>query len=63
MEVHASTGSTNASLHNHAVKALANLMTATLNKENILKVMLEKIPKLHEENKKAFEMGYSLGRL
>ena len=39
---------------------LANLMTATLNKENILKVMLEKIPKLHEENKQAFEMGYAL---
>jgi 2-oxoglutarate ferredoxin oxidoreductase subunit gamma len=39
---------------------LANLMTKTLKKEHILKVMLERIPKLHEENKKAFEMGYSL---
>jgi 2-oxoglutarate ferredoxin oxidoreductase subunit gamma len=39
---------------------LANLMATTLNKENILKVMLEKIPKLHEENKKAFDIGYSL---
>ena len=39
---------------------LTNLMTATLNKEQIVKVMLEKIPKLHEENKQAFEMGYAL---
>lgn len=38
---------------------LANLMTTTLNKENIVKVILERIPKLHEENKRAFEIGYS----
>jgi len=39
---------------------LTNLISTTLKKENILKVMLERIPKLHEENKKAFEIGYSL---
>jgi 2-oxoglutarate ferredoxin oxidoreductase subunit gamma len=35
-------------------------MEKTLGKENILQVMLERIPKMQEENKKAFEIGYSL---
>lgn len=39
---------------------LTKLLEGTLKKEEILKVMLEKIPKYQEENKKAFEMGYSL---
>lgn len=39
---------------------LTKLLEGTLGKEEILKVMLEKIPKYHEENKKAFELGYSM---
>ena len=39
---------------------VTHLMENTLGKENILKVMLERIPKMHEENKKAFEIGYSM---
>lgn len=37
---------------------LTRLLDGTLSKEEILKVMLQKIPKFHEENKKAFELGY-----
>ncbi|MHB8918242.1 MAG: 2-oxoacid:acceptor oxidoreductase family protein [Desulfocucumaceae bacterium] len=39
---------------------LTRLLEGTLSKEEILRVMLEKIPKFHDENKKAFEMGYSM---
>jgi len=39
---------------------LTRLLEGTLSKEAILKVMLEKIPKFHEENKKAFELGYNM---
>ncbi|KJR96130.1 MAG: 2-oxoglutarate ferredoxin oxidoreductase subunit gamma [Peptococcaceae bacterium BRH_c4a] len=39
---------------------LTRLLEGTLKKDEILKVMLEKIPKYQDENKKAFEMGYSL---
>ncbi|BCV22850.1 2-oxoacid:acceptor oxidoreductase family protein [Moorella sp. Hama-1] len=40
--------------------AMAKMMTGLVDKENILKAMLERIPRFHEENKKAFEIGYSL---
>jgi 2-oxoglutarate ferredoxin oxidoreductase subunit gamma len=43
-----------------ALGSLTHLMEETLGKENILKIMLERIPKMQEENKKAFELGYSL---
>lgn len=39
---------------------LARMLEGTLSKEEILKVMLQKIPKFHEENKRAFELGYQL---
>ncbi|GBF33312.1 2-oxoglutarate oxidoreductase gamma subunit [Desulfocucumis palustris] len=39
---------------------LTRLLDGTLSKDQVLKVMLQKIPKFHEENKKAFELGYSL---
>jgi 2-oxoglutarate ferredoxin oxidoreductase subunit gamma len=39
---------------------LTHLMDRTLSKEKTLQVMLERIPKAQEENKKAFEIGYSL---
>lgn len=40
--------------------AMARMMTGLVDKENILKAMLERIPRFHEENKKAFELGYAL---
>jgi 2-oxoglutarate ferredoxin oxidoreductase subunit gamma len=43
-----------------ALGFLTHFMENTLSKENNLKVMLERIPKMQEENKKAFEIGYSL---
>lgn len=43
-----------------ALGYLAYLMKDTLSKENTLNVMLQKIPKMLEENKKAFELGYDL---
>lgn len=39
---------------------LTRLMERVLSKENTVKVMLERIPKLQEENRKAFEIGYCL---
>jgi 2-oxoglutarate ferredoxin oxidoreductase subunit gamma len=39
---------------------LTKMLEGTLDKEEVLKVMLEKIPKFHEENKKAFQLGYLL---
>ncbi|MHB8917146.1 MAG: 2-oxoacid:acceptor oxidoreductase family protein [Desulfocucumaceae bacterium] len=39
---------------------LTKMLEGTLSKDEVLKVMLEKIPKFHEENKKAFELGYGL---
>lgn len=39
---------------------LTKLLEGILSKDAIMKVMLEKIPKFHEENKKAFEMGYQM---
>jgi len=39
---------------------LTKLLEGILKKEDILQVMLEKITKYQDENKKAFEMGYSL---
>lgn len=40
--------------------ALSKLMSDILDKENVLKAMLERITRFQEENKKAFEMGYNL---
>lgn len=39
---------------------LTKMLEGTLSKEQVVSVMLDKIPKFHEENKKAFELGYSL---
>ncbi|MDN5343931.1 MAG: 2-oxoglutarate ferredoxin oxidoreductase subunit gamma [Clostridia bacterium] len=40
--------------------AMARMMAGLVDKENILKAMLERIPRFHAENKKAFELGYAL---
>jgi len=40
--------------------ALSKLMAGLLDKDIVIKAMLERIPRFHEENKKAFELGYSL---
>jgi 2-oxoglutarate ferredoxin oxidoreductase subunit gamma len=40
--------------------ALTGAATELLDKENMLATMLEIIPKFKEENKQAFEMGYSM---
>lgn len=39
---------------------LTRMMDGLLKKDNVLKVMLEKIPKFHEENKQAFALGYAM---
>lgn len=39
---------------------LTKFLEGTLSKNEVLKVMLEKIPKFHEENKRAFELGYQM---
>lgn len=39
---------------------LSKLMSDILDKENILKAMLERISRFQEENRRAFEMGYNL---
>lgn len=39
---------------------LTKMLEGTLSKDEVVRVMLVKIPKFHEENKKAFELGYSL---
>lgn len=41
-----------------ALGAMAKLLTETLDKEIILDSILAIIPKFHEENRKAFEVGY-----
>lgn len=40
--------------------ALTKLMGGLLDKENVLKAMLERVPRFKEENKRAFEIGYGL---
>ena len=42
-----------------ALGAMAKLLEDDLDKEIILESILEIIPKFHEENKQAFEVGYS----
>ncbi len=39
---------------------LAKLLEGLMNKDEMAKVMLQRIPKFHEENRKAFELGYQL---
>lgn len=39
---------------------LAKLLEGLMTKDEIAKVMLQRIPKFHAENKKAFELGYQL---
>lgn len=41
-----------------AIGAMAKILSAGIKKENVLNSILEIIPKFHEENKKAFEIGY-----
>jgi len=41
-----------------AIGAMAKILSEGIKKENILNSILEIIPKFHEENIKAFELGY-----
>jgi 2-oxoglutarate ferredoxin oxidoreductase subunit gamma len=43
-----------------ALGFVTHLMEKNLSKENVLAVMLERIPKMPEENKKAFEIGHEM---
>ena len=42
-----------------ALGAMAKILEGVIDKENILESLLEVIPKFHEDNKKAFEIGYN----
>jgi 2-oxoglutarate ferredoxin oxidoreductase subunit gamma len=45
-----------------ALGAMARLLVGDIEKEVILKSILEIIPKFHEENRAAFELGYKFIR-
>ena len=42
-----------------ALGAMAKILEGVIDKDNILESLLEIIPKFHEDNKKAFEIGYN----